>query len=780
MTSPTSRSTRDSGFSAWLAELSDTDLVALLTHRPDLAVPPPLNMSVLSDRVRLRASVQRATDEADMLTLSVIEALALLRAADQAVSREDLLDMFAKLSSPGLSREIDTRLDWLRARAIVWGDNGHHGLRLIDGAADAVPWRIGRLTTLPGVAALKTVPDLLRALPPEQSAIVEKLAHGTPFGSTRDAAPDAPAERPIPQLIAAGLLARIDDHTVELPFHVGQVIRGEAPLDPHVLTAPQANPQTRNRKTTDASAAGEAMDFLRDCAAIIQALGMAPAPDLKAGGLGVRELRRLAKSAGLSEERTGLVIEVLVAAGLVVKGEGYLPSGDPVWAPAEIVDAWLDADTATRWAKVAISWLTMSRRPWLIGWRGPTDKPAAALSDDIVSHTAEADRRHILSIWMCAPSPDGPESPVLSPEDAQRLLMWLRPRAARRFGAQAVANTLAEASALGLVVGGALSTPGRMLLTDLELPDLADIMEPLLPPPLDHVLVQADLTVVAPGPLIPDLHDQINLVADVESTGAATVYRITEHSVLRALDSGMSTTALHTLFHKYSRTPVPQALTYMIDDTARRHGQLRVGVATSFIRCEDPGLMREVLASAAAAELGLRALAPTVAVTQATLGAVLEQLRSAGFTPAGEDESGDIIDLRPRGVRLPARRNKPPSVQRRVPVPKHEQLVSVVEGLRAASARDSGHSSGHSSGRSAKAHASASGSTAATVALLQLAVRAQRRVLISFVDAQGTAGVRVVEPVALQAGQLHAFDPTADTVRRFSLARMSSVELLDN
>ena len=48
-----------------------------------------------------------------------------------------------------------------------------------------------------------------------------------------------------------------------------------------------------------------------------------------------------------------------------------------------------------------------------------------------------------------------------------------------------------------------------------------------MPEPLDHVLVQADLTVVAPGPLEPTLAADIAAVADVESAGSATVYRVT-------------------------------------------------------------------------------------------------------------------------------------------------------------------------------------------------------------------------------------------------------------
>ncbi|WP_164709715.1 helicase-associated domain-containing protein, partial [Rhodococcus opacus] len=118
-----------------------------------------------------------------------------------------------------------------------------------------------------------------------------------------------------------------------------------------------------------------------------------------------------------------------------------------------------------------------------------------------------------------------------------------------------------------------------------------------LPEPVDHVLVQADLTVVAPGPLTPDLLEQITLVADIESAGAASMYRISEDSVRRALDVGMTAAELHSLFATRSRTPVPQSLSYLIDDVARRHGRLRAGVAASFVRCEDPTLLAEVLAS---------------------------------------------------------------------------------------------------------------------------------------------------------------------------------------
>ena len=53
-------------------------------------------------------------------------------------------------------------------------------------------------------------------------------------------------------------------------------------------------------------------------------------------------------------------------------------------------------------------------------------------------------------------------------------------------------------------------------------------MSKVLPEPIDHFLLQADLTVIVPGPLERDLAEQLAAVATVESAGAAMVYRISE------------------------------------------------------------------------------------------------------------------------------------------------------------------------------------------------------------------------------------------------------------
>jgi hypothetical protein len=320
-----------------------------------------------------------------------------------------------------------------------------------------------------------------------------------------------------------------------------------------------------------------------------------------------------------------------------------------------------------------------------------------------------------------------------------------------------VADLLDEATALGLVGRGALGSPGRALVSGATPDAVVAEMDKILPEAIDHFFLQADLTVVVPGPLNRELSEQLAEVATVESAGAAMVYRITEPAIRRALDIGRTAGALHAFFEKYSKTPVPQGLTYLIDDVARRHGQLRVGIAASFVRCDDTALLAQVAAAPLAEAVQLRLLAPTVAVAQAPIADVLTALRAAGFAPAAEDATGSIVDLRPRGARVsdaPNRRSfrgiAPPTVQ---------TLEAIVAMLRQVAA----------------APPAMRVDAGTAVLLLQQAVRDEAAVVMGYVDPAGVATQRVVSPISVRGGQLVAFDPASGRVRDFAVHRVTSV-----
>src|SRR5207237_9543482 len=97
------------------------------------------------------------------------------------------------------------------------------------------------------------------------------------------------------------------------------------------------------------------------------------------------------------------------------------------------------------------------------------------------------------------------------------------------------------------------------------------------------------------------------------------------------------------LLARHSRTPVPQPLSYLIDDMARRHGRIRVGTASAYIRCDDPAVVGELLAARAARTLRLRRLATNSLAADANPEEALAVLRHLGHAPAPESAAGDVV-----------------------------------------------------------------------------------------------------------------------------------------
>ena len=732
---------------SWLADLPDEGLIRLLELRPDLGQPAPGSMPALAARAISRQSVKVAADDLDFLRLAVLDVLMTLGANDAAVPVTEVLTRLGDAPA----EQVLAALADLRVRALVWGEAE---VQIAAETSAALPWFPGQSVDVSGRSAAD-IAAAIEALDGASRDLLGRLKAGSPVGRTRDAAAGTPAERPVQRLLAAGLLRRIDDETVILPRDIGQVLRGEEP-GPVDLTPPDPVVSDATAKVADASAAGAALELLREVEVILESLSATPAPELRTGGLGVRESRRLAKTTGIDEQRLGLVLELIAAAGLIASGvPDPAPADDApaYWAPTVAADRFLEAPTANRWFQLASTWLDLPSRPGLIGERGPDGKNYAALSDSLYSTAAPLDRRLLLGLMSELPAGAGVDA-----RSASRALIWRRPRWAARLQPGPVAHLLDEAHAVGLTGRGALSTPARILLRDGGEAAIA-AMAKTLPEPIDYFLVQADLTVVVPGPLKRDLADELAAVAAVESAGAAMVYRVSEQSVRHALDTGRTAEAVQKFFQTNSKTPVPQGLTYLINDVARRHGQLRVGMASSFLRCDDPTLLAHAVASPALCNLDVRLLAPTVAISQAPIAEVLTALRESGFAPAAEDSSGAIVDLRRRGARVPAvvplRR-----LYRSQPKPSPETLAAVVSMLRRVLDAPLG---------------GARIDPTVAIALLQQAAVHGKDVLMGYGDAAGVATQRVLTPISVHGGHLMAFDAAQGRIREFAVHRVTSV-----
>lgn len=719
-------------------------LARLLETRPDLTTPAPRDSAQLAARAVVRSSVQRTLEQLDRLHLVVLEAVAALSASGPTSLPAVQSVVY------GAPAAVAQAVQALGDRALVWGTDEQ--LRATGVVAE--------LLLLPPGAPLERVPALVEALDPAAKALLDHLdstdADGYSERPVRVLVPEQ-ATTPTEQLLARRLLVPRDEHHVALPWSVRLALRDGRSTRAAVDQPPALATSERDAALLDRTAAGAALELVERAAMLLEHWGTHPAGALRTGGLGVRELKATTAFLHLSPEVTTLLVETAAAAGLL--DVGMTDDLDAAWLPTDAFDQWLAADTAARWEVLASAWLrsprlATTRRDVLAPPSLRGGKPANALAPGLEQPWVPEQRRTILEqLATCGPGETLAAGTGLG--SLHERLRWLHPR--RPVGhLQHVDPTLRDAAALGIVGLEGLSSFGRALLAGAG----ADVLGKLLPAPVDQVLLQADLTAIAPGPLTSELARALSLVAEVESRGGATTYRFSATSVRRAFDAGWSAAEVHDFLRGASRTPVPQALEYLVDDVARRFGTIRAGHAAAFLRSDDEAALAALVHDPRASNLRLRLLAPTVLVSDVPLDTLLPRLRELGLAPVVEAIDGTVRVARPDVFRSRTPKVVTPS---REIARGQARISAVVTAVRA--------------GDRAAAERPTRGpatTPADVLTLLRTAVEERVPVLIGYLDDHGTSTERRVQPERVEGGRLTAYDERSDDVRAFAVHRITS------
>ncbi|WP_306322905.1 MULTISPECIES: helicase C-terminal domain-containing protein [unclassified Streptomyces] len=680
-------------------------------------------------------------------------------------------------------------------------------------AAAGLPSTHDPVSAVAALTALFTDPTRMSALldeaPTDALDVLNRLVWGPPYGQIT-----AQPAAHLRWLLDRGLLVPTTPGTVVLPREAALHLRGgHAHRELEPLAPPVREKATHRPQVVDATAAAEAYTAVATVEELLKDWDEGGPAVLRAGGLSVRDLKRTAVALDSTEPTAAFWVELAYAAGLLASdGEA-----DERYAATPAYDEWVLLPPAQRWERLAAAWLPATRTAGLVGGRDGKDRTLSALGPHLDRSAAPEVRHRVLTLLAT----ELPEGAAPDPDSITDRLTWERPSPASLDLRTHLAHwTLTEAELLGITGRGALSSHGRVLLeppvsgaptsgasafgapaaleqrgpgqrpafeapaaieqrgpgqspeTATPAARAAQLLAPLLPDPLDHVLLQADLTAVAPGPLERPLADALSVLADIESKGGATVYRFTPGSVRRALDAGRTASDLQTFLAEHSRTPVPQPLAYLIDDVARRHGHLRIGAASAYVRCDDDAVLGEILADKRAAPLRLRRLAPTVLAAQADPGTLLEGLRSMGFAPAAETPEGDVLIARAHAHRTPPR-TAPEPVPDGPPLPDPTLVDAALRAIRA------GDAASTAPRKPAPAHPGNGElprtTSAETLATMQAAVLTGEALWIGYVNAEGAASQRVIAPVRVEGGFVTAYDHTADEVRTYPLHRVTGV-----
>lgn len=483
-------------------------------------------------------------------------------------------------------------------------------------------------------------------------------------------------------------------------------------------------PATHPVPRTEQVGAGTVLEVVQRAEHLLADWAEKPPKVLRSGEIGLRDLRTTASALGTTTAQAELLVDLLRAADLLGRADD---ADGEAWLPTAAYDAWRAGSIGEQWARLARAW-----------WVGP----------------GRTTRRLTLRVL------DGLRPDAYDEESAVvAAVAWHAPRLGTDRDRQ-VARTLAEATWLGVVSLGALTPAGAALLTGA---DPAVPLAELLPTPVDHVLLQADLTAVAPGPLEQAIAERFAELADTESRGGATVYRFTADSVRRGLDLGWPADQVHDFLARHSRTPVPQPLTYLVDDVARRHGRIRVGRAAGYVRTDDPADLDALLADAALTGLELHRIAPTVALSELPVELVLSRLRGGGHHPLADGHARTTAAGRAARRRAPV---DPPVEQRRL------DPAAIVAAVRSGDAATDARPAGAGS-------RGAPTPSLQTVAALREAAESRVSVWLSYRDQTGTLSERIVDPVRVDPGTLRAYDHRTRRELDFVLHRISRVALQD-
>jgi hypothetical protein len=272
-----------------------------------------------------------------------------------------------------------------------------------------------------------------------------------------------------------------------------------------------------------------------------------------------------------------------------------------------------------------------------------------------------------------------------------------------------------------------------------------------LPSAAERVIIQADLTLIAPSPLPTELEISLRRFADTEQIGMASSYRLSALSVSHGLETGLAVEEIRALLLRLSAKDLPQPVDYLLKEAESRFARLKVYAtksgAHSQIVSTDKILLAEIHNDQRLKPFALHFDEAGSLHSRFEAELVYFALREANFVAVRVDEKGQVMS--------PQKLSSKNKVS--------EQRKSVVEDITRM--------------RQADTQGTSDPDDDDLLRQIQLAIKYKAKMVIVLKTSSGEQVEYLVEPVGVANGRLRAKDRKADLERTLPLSSVVSISI---
>ena len=278
------------------------------------------------------------------------------------------------------------------------------------------------------------------------------------------------------------------------------------------------------------------------------------------------------------------------------------------------------------------------------------------------------------------------------------------------------------------------------------------LITPNLPAVQERIILQADLSIIAPGPLPTKTEALLRRFANTENIGLASTYRLSALSVCHGLETGLTTDEIAKILTQAFGSNLPQPVEYLLTEVKSRFGRLvvtdsKLGENRSFIECADNVLLTEIGNDPRLRPFSLIRPSNEKLSCRFEPSVVYFGLRECGYLAIRKDEHGKVIS--------PIESSETAKSQNILN--KWDERIAKL--------------------READKESAKAGNDEVMTRQVQMAIRNKAKLVITVNRPDGTQLVIELEPSGIANGRLRGLDRKAQVERTLPLTTIAAISL---